>query len=131
MTESGGGPGSGLGPERGHPRERKIRLGTSVDDLSIGEQIALADSHVRRRIAYSIMGLFAAVNLATLVFVYLLFCADQGELARKLIGPGDRVVNASVVMTLLGATTVQLGSAMLIMARFVFRPVDRGGLRAE
>ncbi len=34
-------------------------------------------------------------------------------------------------MTLLGATTVQLGAAMLIMARFVFRPVDRGGLRAE
>jgi len=128
MTEPGGPPDSGIGAEGDLRRERKIRLGYSDDDLSIAERIALADAHVRRRIAYSIMGLFAAVNLATLVFVYLLFCADQADLAQKLIGPGDRIVNASVVMTLLGATTVQLGSAMLIMARFVFRPVDRGGV---
>jgi len=100
-------------------------------DLSVAEQIMLADAKIRRNLAYTIMGLFTAVNLATLVFVYALFLVDQSELAAKVIGPGERIVNASVVMTLLGATTVQLGSAMLIMARFVFRPVDRGGLRAE
>jgi len=107
-------------------------LGVATADLSVAEQIMLADAKIRRNLAYAIMGLFAAVNLATLAFVYGLFVVDQGDLAAKLIGPGDRIVNAQVLMTLLGATTVQLGSAMLIMARFVFRPaVDRGVLRGE
>jgi len=105
-----------------------VDIRNSGTDLSTVEQIMLADARVRRNLAYVIMALFGAVNLATLVFVYLLFRVDEGNLAQKLIGPGDRIVNASVVMTLLGATTVQLGSAMLIMARFVFRPVDRGGV---
>jgi hypothetical protein len=42
-----------------------------------------------------------------------------------MIGPADRVVNAHVLMTLLAATTVQLGTVMVIMTRFIFKaPVD-------
>ncbi len=46
---------------------------------------------------------------------------DQTELAAKLIGPGDQIVNGKVLMALLGATTVQLGTIALIMARYVFK----------
>jgi len=122
----------GVGTEGNEARVgRQAGLKKQFHGLSPKTQLDFWDAIIRRNIAYAIMALFAVVNLATLVFVYALLQVDQADLVAKLIGPGDRVVNASVVMTLLGATTVQLGSAMLIMARFVFRPVDRGGLRAE
>jgi hypothetical protein len=122
----------GVGTDAGDVESfKQFGLKKQFRGLAAKTQLDFWDAIIRRNIAYSIMGLFAVVNLATLAFVYGLLRVDQADLVGKLIGPGDRVVNASVVMTLLGATTVQLGTAMLIMARFVFRPVDRGGLRAE
>jgi hypothetical protein len=102
----------------------KTDTGTPLSDfsMSIPDKIVLGAASIRRNIAYAIMGLFVVVNLATLYFVYRLFQFDQGNLASKLAGPGERVVSSPVVMTLLGATTVQLGTVMVIMARFVFRP---------
>jgi len=64
--------------------------------------------------------------------MYVLFRFDQYDIAAKTIQPTDRVVNSHVLMTMLGATTVQLGAAMLIMARFIFRStVDQTSGRAE
>jgi hypothetical protein len=93
--------------------------------LSVPDKIALSDAQIRRNIAYAIMCLFAIVNIATLWFIYFLFEADQRDLAARLTDASGRIINAHVIITLLGATTVQLGTVMVIMARYVFKaPVD-------
>ena len=56
----------------------------------------LAEADVRRVLVYVMMTLLGAVNLATLVSIYLFFRVDQADLADRLIGPEDRIVNASV-----------------------------------
>ena len=56
----------------------------------------LAEADVRRVLVYVMMTLLGAVNLATLVSIYLFFRVDQADLADRLIGSEDRIVNASV-----------------------------------
>jgi len=46
---------------------------------------------------------------------------DQTELAAKLITPNARLINNQVIIALLGATTVQLGTVAVIMAKYVFK----------
>jgi len=38
------------------------------------------------------------------------------------VQPGERLVDKDVIMSLLGASTVQLGSIAVIMAKYVFKP---------
>jgi hypothetical protein len=67
------------------------------------------------------MVMFLLANAFTLGVLIWLGREDQHDLVRKLIAPGDRLVNKDVIMSLLGATTVQLGSIAVIMARYVFK----------
>jgi hypothetical protein len=87
---------------------------------SVADQIALSDARVRARVSYVIIGAFLVVNLATLLGLYLIYLADAAELQAKLVAPNQRVIDSRVVMTLLGATTVQLGSMAVIMAKYLF-----------
>jgi hypothetical protein len=56
----------------------------------------LAEADVRRVLVYVMMTLLGAVNLATLVSIYLFFRVDQADLADRLIGSEHRIVSASV-----------------------------------
>jgi hypothetical protein len=94
--------------------------------LSVKDEIALSDANVRRNVALWIMLLFAIVNVFTLGVLIWLGREDQHDLVRKLITPAGRLVNKDVIIALLGATTVQLGSIAVIMARYVFKaPADQ------
>ena len=94
--------------------------------LSVKDRIALGDAAIRRNIAYVTIGLFTLVNIVTLIFIGILYYFDQRDIAKHLIPANDRVVNAQVVISLLGATTVQLGAIAVIMARGVFNvPIDQ------
>jgi hypothetical protein len=46
---------------------------------------------------------------------------DQFDLTHKLIMAADRLVDHDVLMSLLGASTVQLGAIAVIMAKYVFK----------
>ena len=72
--------------------------------------------------SYAIIAAFLIVNLATLYGLYVLYLADADNLRAKLIGPDQRVIDTSVVIALLGATTVQLGAMAVIMAKYLFPP---------
>lgn len=52
--------------------------------------------------------------------LYIVYLDDVANLRLKLETAGERVVNAQVLMALLGATTVQLGSMAVIMAKYLF-----------
>jgi len=88
---------------------------------SVQDDIARSDAQNRIAVTRWIMWVFGGVNAVTIVFIIGLAYIDQTEIAAKLVQPADRVVNTQVVMPLLGATTVQLGTIALIMARYVFK----------
>lgn len=93
---------------------------------TVPEQIALQDAQIRKAMSVWIMVLFAVVNLFTLGFIVWLTFGDRHELKSHLIEASGRLVDAQVVMALLGATTVQLGTIAVIMARYVFKAPEPG-----
>jgi hypothetical protein len=107
-------------------------LSAAVPNYSVKDQIALSDASIRRNIAYVVVSLFTLVNIITLIFIGILYYFDQRDIVRHLIPANNRVVNAQVVISLLGATTVQLGAIAVIMARGMFNvPIDQTGTIIE
>ncbi len=97
-------------------------LSEANDSVSVQDRIALQDAQMRKALSIWIMVLFAVVNLFTLGFIVWLTFGDRHELKLHLIEASGRLVNAQVVMALLGATTVQLGTIAVIMARTSSKP---------
>ncbi|MGC9268605.1 hypothetical protein [Acidiphilium sp.] len=112
----------------GSPRAPSAAVGLeSVElGLSVKDRIALGDAAIRRQIAIVILSLFAVTNVLSVVFIGVLYYFDQRDIADHLIPATARVITPSVVMSLLGATTVQLGAIAVIMARGIFNvPIDQ------
>jgi hypothetical protein len=102
----------------------------NINDLSLPvdpkARIAVWDALTRNGLAIGIMAAFFLVNMFTLGVLVWLGREDQHDLVRKLITPSDRLVSKDVIIALLGASTVQLGSIAVIMAKYVFKaPVDQ------
>jgi len=88
---------------------------------SVSDQVLLSDAQTRKVLSRQIMNMFVIVNGFTLVLLAGLVLLDQYDLAVRLVKPGDRLVGEQVLIALLGATTVQLGTIAVIMARYVFK----------
>ncbi len=58
--------------------------------------------------------LFSVTNSVVLLVVVLVFGFDQS------LAPADRLVTSEVIMTLIGATAVQLGVIMVTIAKSMF-----------
>ncbi len=58
--------------------------------------------------------LFGITNVVVLTALAFIFWVDQG------LQSADRLITSEVIMTLIGATTVQLGGIMLIIAKSMF-----------
>lgn len=102
-----------------------IQLENVERALSVKDRIALSDASIRRQITIVILSLFALTNILSVIFVGVLYYFDQRDIAAHLIPATARVITPSVVMSLLGATTVQLGAIAVIMARGIFNvPID-------
>jgi hypothetical protein len=56
----------------------------------------------------------------TLAAIGILVILDEINIARHLIAPGDRIIGSQVIMSLLGATTVQVGAIAALIARHLF-----------
>jgi hypothetical protein len=63
---------------------------------------------------------FLWANGLTLVAIALLAILDEFNIAWDWITAGDRIISAQVIMTLLGATTVQVGAIAVLIARYLF-----------
>lgn len=53
------------------------------------------------------------------VFAGLVYL-DQSNMGNHVITPDQRIITEKAVMTLLGATTVQIGTIAVIIARYLF-----------
>ena len=70
--------------------------------------------------ARRIMWAFIAGNGVTLVAFAALVWLDHLDIEAKVVQPSDRLVTSQVFMALLGATTVQVGTIAVLIARYLF-----------
>ncbi len=88
---------------------------------TLAERIALSDARVRQHVSYAIAAAFLLANFLTLAGVAFIFETDNANIIAKVIAPEYRVINANVVMAVVGGTTVQLGALALTMGRYLYR----------
>ena len=107
---------------------RAVDLGSEIRSFqSTVDKIALGEHEIRKRFARDIIGLFVATNVFVMIGLGFVFWQDCVQLAAHRIAPGDRIIDAKVVMTLLGAATVQLGAVIYTIARAIFPASAAGG----
>jgi len=76
---------------------------------------------MRKNFFIYILWVFGTSNALVWVLIVGMVVAEHNLLIGKSIAPGDRIINSNVVMTLLGATTVQLGAALIAITNFLFK----------
>ena len=87
-------------------------------------RLAIGEHELRRDLAAGVLRVFVVGNAALWVLVALLLAVDVVLMAAGVEKPGDRIVDRSVVKTLVGATVVQVGIIMLTIAKYLF-PVPK------
>jgi hypothetical protein len=100
---------------------------SNVSPVSTAEKIALSDAGLRKVVAVAIVLAFLAVNGAVLWGIWVVFQKDIDLLTRagSNFTAADRLVTTNLLMTLVGATTVQLGALIVLMGKYLF-PAPRG-----
>lgn len=87
--------------------------------LTVQERIQIATHTLRTTMAFVIGGLFIGVNGAVLFGLWKALQFDFKMMDTFCVGY-ERIVNTTVIATLLGATTTQLGAIMYVVAKFLF-----------
>lgn len=101
--------------------ENEVSTFASVDD-----EVKRGDLKIRKKFARNIVILFAVANLFVFAALTGVFVMDCVQLAAGLIRPADRVISNNVIMALLGATTVQLGTVIYTITRAIFPGAPQG-----
>lgn len=92
------------------------------------DKVALGDLAIRQTFARNIMGLFAVANAFVLAGLGVVFWQDGVHLVAGRITASERIIDGQVVMALLGATTIQLGTVIYTITRAIFPgPKDVAG----
>jgi hypothetical protein len=112
-------------------REAADQSGLTVDqrialgDAQVRQQVTQGDLDMRQRMARGVGWTFGIANGVTLLGVAVLAGLDQWNMVRGTITTADRIVDQKVVMTLIGATTVQVGAIAFIIARYLFPAAEK------
>lgn len=102
------------------PPVEDVSLGQEVDAFTTADRIAIGDLEIRKNFANRVMVLFAIANVGALIGLAVIFWQDCEQLRAGLTKPADRIIDGKVVMALLGATTVQLGTVIYTITRAIF-----------
>jgi hypothetical protein len=92
----------------------------SQSGTSVLERIVWRDAGVRKLVALAVVATFVLANGTILVGVWLIFQAEMAALTAKVYTAHERIITAELPMTLVGATTVQLGALTILMGKYVF-----------
>jgi uncharacterized membrane protein len=98
----------------------RLPLSGFSEKYSVAERIALTDAKVRTHVSYAIVAVFLLADILTLTGVGYIFRDDNANIKAHVITPQDRFITPQVVMTIIGATTVQLGALVLTMAKYLY-----------
>lgn len=88
--------------------------------LTVRDQLDLAELKLRSEIAQKIIAEFIRANYAILLFLLIIFAIESLFLLFEKLQPNGRIINASVITTLIGATTVQFGAIALLVSQWLF-----------
>lgn len=120
---AGTGRAAGIGAARA-VTEVKLRKEADREGLSVDDQIKQREADLREWMANRIVPAFLRANGLTLAALGLLWFADEVNIVLSIVfhvtTPVSRVITSGVVMTLLGATTVQVGAVAAVIARYLF-----------
>src|SRR5271168_5075729 len=85
--------------------------------LPVGDRIQIDMMDLRKDIAKQITTVFVRVNIYILSGLGIIYVSEIILLYTGHVAPNDRIIDSTVIKTLIGATTVQLGAIALSMAR--------------
>jgi hypothetical protein len=85
--------------------ERDINLDSEVDRFTTADRVALGDLGIRKTVAW---------------FRRLALCERSHDDCCGDDGAGRPVIDSKVIMTMIGGTTVQLGTIVLTMTQALF-----------
>ena len=127
MPESGGDSGIDWGDSASPvastptPHAETLEGLLAIREQELQRLLAIREQGLREKVANSITGkAFIWGNVVALVVLVVLVILDQLNISSGLIKPSERVFTSQVFMALLGATTVQVGSTVIIIARHLF-----------
>ena len=103
-----------------------VSLSQNEKDFKLKEELARGEADLRKDFAKKMLHLFYISNAGVMFFLAVLIGGDYCFLGAKILQPGERVINSNVVMTLLGATTVQLATIMFSITGHLFPKKSRG-----
>lgn len=85
------------------------------------ERIKAEEHGIRKDMARRISWLFLIGNLFVIIVISVSFYYDITLLQENKISSEGRLVDAKVLMALIGATTVQVGALMLSISGYFFK----------
>jgi hypothetical protein len=85
----------------------------------VHETIALETHKLRIQVAWVTLGTFLVINGLVLAGLYEALIFDFHMITEKMPGY-TRFIDTTVISSILGATTVQLGAMMFAIAKFLF-----------
>ena len=110
-------------------RPSEIGLDQEVEGFeTAADKVLLGDLELRTNFARNVMLLFATANTFVLVGLGVVFWQDCVQLAAHEIVSNERIIDGRVIMALLGATTIQLGTVIYTITRAIF-PSQSGASR--
>ncbi|MCW8091594.1 hypothetical protein [Alteromonas sp. ASW11-130] len=87
-------------------------------------EILRNEAELRKNAAEDILNLFRKANLFVLGFLIILLIVDISLIYAGEASVEDRIVNEKVVMSLIGATVIQLGTIMISLSKYLFPTSD-------
>jgi hypothetical protein len=96
----------------------------SLEDV-VERVVGTVDEDLRQWLVPRVVWMFIVGNLLIMAALGVLVWLDQTNLERSLVTPAERIITQPVIMTFLGATTVQLGTVIGLIASYLF-PGRRG-----
>ena len=91
--------------------------------LSFKEHLDREQWILRKKLASSIMSTFLWINGTVLLLIVGMYVADCIFLSNGVIKSSERVIGANVIMSIVGATTIQLGAIAASLSRWLFPKV--------
>jgi hypothetical protein len=88
---------------------------------SEADKVAITKPDLRTMVATDVLKLFKWSLLGTLASSGVILIVDEVFIIYKLITPEQRLLSEKVLMTLIGATVVQVGAALAAIVFAVFK----------
>jgi hypothetical protein len=100
------------------------QLTASPDTVDLSEQaddVSINKLTLREQVATRVLDLFKISLIGTLVSAAVIVLIDHVYILLKIITPEQRLLTERVLMTLIGATVVQVGAALAAIVIAVFK----------